>query len=120
MSDEILDEVTASEYKYGFVTDIESDTMAPGLNENVIRMISAKKNEPTWMLEWRLDAFKVWQDMKEPEWSNVTYKKPDFQAISYYSAPKQKKTLDSLDEVDPEPLKRFCSFRLMPNFSKVL
>jgi Fe-S cluster assembly protein SufB len=107
MSDEILDEVTASEYKYGFVTDIESDTVAPGLNEDVIRMISAKKNEPSWMLEWRLDAFKIWLDMKEPEWSNVTYKKPDFQAISYYSAPKQKKTLDSLDEVDPELLKTF-------------
>jgi Fe-S cluster assembly protein SufB len=120
MSDEILDEVTASEYKYGFVTDIESDTMAPGLNENVIRMISAKKNEPTWMLEWRLDAFKVWQDMKEPEWSNVTYKKPDFQAISYYSAPKQKKTLDSLDEVDPELLKTFEKLGISLNEQKRL
>ena len=120
MSDEILDEVTASEYKYGFVTDIESDTMAPGLNENVIRMISAKKNEPTWMLEWRLDAFKIWQDMKEPEWSNVTYKKPDFQAISYYSAPKQKKTLDSLDEVDPELLKTFEKLGISLNEQKRL
>ena len=120
MSDEILDEVTASEYKYGFVTDIASDTMAPGLNENVIRMISAKKNEPTWMLEWRLDAFKIWQDMKEPEWSNVTYKKPDFQAISYYSAPKQKKTLDSLDEVDPELLKTFEKLGISLNEQKRL
>ena len=120
MSDEILDEVTASEYKYGFVTDIESDTMAAGLNEDVIRMISAKKNEPAWMLEWRLDAFKVWQDMKEPEWSNVTYKKPDFQAISYYSAPKQKKTLDSLDEVDPELLKTFEKLGISLNEQKRL
>ena len=107
MSDEILDEITASEYKYGFTTDIESDKVPPGLNEDVIRLISAKKNEPEWMLEWRLDAFRTWSEMIEPEWPNVTYEKPDFQAISYYSAPKQKKTLDSLDEVDPELLKTF-------------
>ena len=107
MSDEILDEITASDYKYGFTTDIESDKVPPGLNEEVIRMISAKKNEPEWMLEWRLDAFRIWSDMEEPEWPNVTYEKPDFQAISYYSAPKQRKELDSLDEVDPELLKTF-------------
>jgi Fe-S cluster assembly protein SufB len=107
MSDEILDEITASEYKYGFTTDIESDKVPPGLNEDVIRLISAKKNEPEWMLEWRLDAFRTWSEMIEPEWPNVNYEKPDFQAISYYSAPKQKKTLDSLDEVDPELLKTF-------------
>jgi len=107
MNDEILDEITASDYKYGFTTDIESDKVPPGLNEEVIRMISAKKNEPEWMLEWRLDAFRIWSEMEEPEWPNVTYDKPDFQAISYYSAPKQKKELDSLDEVDPELLKTF-------------
>jgi len=107
MSDEILDEITASDYKYGFTTDIESDKVPPGLNEEVIRIISAKKNEPEWMLEWRLDAFRIWSEMEEPEWPNVTYEKPDFQAISYYSAPKQKKELDSLDEVDPELLKTF-------------
>ena len=107
MSDEILDEITASDYKYGFTTDIESDKVPPGLNEEVIRMISAKKSEPEWMLEWRLDAFRIWSEMKEPEWPNVTYEKPDFQAISYYSAPKQKKELESLDEVDPELLKTF-------------
>jgi len=107
MSDEILDEITASDYKYGFTTDIESDKVPPGLNEEVIRIISAKKNEPEWMLEWRLDAFRTWSEMVEPEWPNVTYAKPDFQAISYYSAPKQKKELDSLDEVDPELLKTF-------------
>ena len=107
MSDEILDEITASEYKYGFTTDIESDTLPPGLNEDVIRLISEKKNEPQWMLDWRLDAFKTWLEMKEPDWPNVTYPKPDFQAVSYYSAPKQKKELESLDEVDPELLRTF-------------
>ena len=104
--DQILNEVTTSEYKYGFYTDVESDKVPPGLNEDVIRMISAKKNEPGWMTEWRLDAFKIWQSMEEPEWANVHYKKPDFQAISYYSAPK-KKQVNSLDEVDPELLKTF-------------
>ncbi|MDA8566181.1 Fe-S cluster assembly protein SufB [Schleiferiaceae bacterium] len=107
MSDEILGEITASEYKYGFTTEIESDTVPPGLNEDVIRLISSKKNEPEWMLEWRLDAYHTWSEMVEPDWPNVHYQKPDFQAISYYSAPKQKKTLDSLDEVDPELLKTF-------------
>jgi Fe-S cluster assembly protein SufB len=120
MSDEILDEITASEYKYGFTTDIESDKVPPGLNEDVIRLISAKKNEPEWMLEWRLDAFRTWSEMIEPEWPNVTYKKPDFQAISYYSAPKQKKTLDSLDEVDPELLKTFEKLGISLNEQKRL
>jgi len=107
MSDEILDEITASDYKYGFTTDIESDTVPPWLNEDVIRLISEKKNEPQWMLDWRLDAYKTWLAMVEPDWPNVTYAKPDFQAVSYYSAPKQKKELDSLDEVDPELLRTF-------------
>ena len=107
MSDEILGDITASEYKYGFTTEIESDTVPPGLNEDVIRLISSKKNEPEWMLEWRLDAYHSWSEMVEPDWPNVHYQKPDFQAISYYSAPKQKKTLDSLDEVDPELLRTF-------------
>mgnify|MGYP000400147743 FL=1 len=107
MSDEILDEITSSDYKYGFTTDIESDTVPPGLSEEVIRMISAKKNEPEWMLEWRLDAYKTWLTMEEPEWANVNYPKPDFQAISYYSAPKRKPELESLDEVDPELLRTF-------------
>jgi len=120
MSDEILDEITASEYKYGFTTDIESDKVPPGLNEDVIRLISTKKKEPQWMLEWRLDAFRVWSEMVEPEWPNVTYEKPDFQAISYYSAPKQKKTLDSLDEVDPELLKTFEKLGISLNEQKRL
>lgn len=106
--DQLLEEVTGSDYKYGFYTDIESDKAEAGLNEDVIRMISAKKNEPKWMLDWRLDAFSKWEKMAEPKWANIHYPAPDFQGISYYSAPKQKKTLDSLDEVDPELLKTFA------------
>jgi Fe-S cluster assembly protein SufB len=100
--DKILEEVTAKDYEFGFTTDIESDTLPPGLDENVIRQISAKKEEPQWLLDWRLKAFKAWSEMTEPEWAHVKYEKPDFQAVSYYSAPKQKKELASLDEVDPE------------------
>lgn len=108
MSEEkLLNEVTGTEYKYGFTTDIESDKIPAGLSEDVIRMISAKKSEPQWLLDWRLDAYRIWQSMTEPEWANVRYTKPDFTAISYYSAPKQKVELDSLDQVDPELLKTF-------------
>ena len=95
------------EYKYGFYTDIESDTFPPGLNEDVVRAISAKKNEPEWMTQWRLEAFRAWEKMIEPDWPNVQYTKPDFQAISYYSAPSTKPKYDSLDEVDPELLDTF-------------
>lgn len=105
--EQLLEEVTGSEYKYGFYTDIESDKAPNGLNEDIIRFISAKKNEPEWMLDWRLDAFRKWEQMKEPHWANIHYPSPDFQAISYYSAPRKNKTLDSLDEVDPELLKTF-------------
>ena len=98
----LLDEFTRKEYEFGFTTDIEADKAPPGLNEDIIRFISAKKNEPDWMLEWRLEAFRVWQQMEEPEWAHVDYEKPDYQAISYYSAPKSKAPLGSLDEVDPE------------------
>ena len=100
--DELLEEVTKKEYEFGFVTDIESDKIPNGLNEDVIRLISSKKDEPQWLLDWRLDAFKSWKEMTEPEWAHVHYEKPDFQGISYYSAPKQKVLLDSLDDVDPE------------------
>lgn len=106
MSD-IISEVTSKEYKYGFVTDIESDKAPIGLSEEIIRFISAKKEEPEWLLEWRLKSYAVWKQMDEPDWANVVYPKPDFQAITYYSAPKQKKELDSLDQVDPELLKTF-------------
>lgn len=106
MSD-ILDKVTKSEYKYGFTTDIASDKAPKGLNEEIIKFISAKKEEPEWLLNWRLEALRIWQEMVEPEWANIHYKKPDFQDISYYAAPKKKKTLNSLEEVDPELLKTF-------------
>ena len=101
----LLSEVTEKNYEYGFTTEIESDTIAPGLDESVIRTISKKKNEPDWLLDWRLEAFAAWTKMKEPEWAHVAYEKPDLQSISFYSAPKQKKELASLDEVDPELLK---------------
>lgn len=98
----ILDEVTNSEYKWGFVSNIESETAPKGLNEDTVRFISAKKNEPEWLLEWRLKAFRHWQTMTEPKWPNVSYPEIDFQDIIYYSAPKKKPTLNSLDELDPE------------------
>ncbi|MCC5918056.1 MAG: Fe-S cluster assembly protein SufB [Cryomorphaceae bacterium] len=104
---DILDKVTRSDYKYGFYTKVDSDRAPKGLNEDIIRMISAKKQEPEWMLEWRLEAFEQWKKMTEPEWAHVKYKKPNYQDITYYSAPKKKKSLDSLDEVDPELLKTF-------------
>ena len=100
--DELLDSVTSKEYEFGFTTNIESDKAPAGLNEDIIRLISKKKEEPEWLLQWRLEAFAIWQKMTEPEWAHVHYTKPDFQAISYYAAPKQKKQLNSLDELDPE------------------
>lgn len=106
-NDLILEEITSSEYKYGFVTDIEQETAPKGLNEDIVRFISAKKQEPEWMLEWRLRAFKEWLKMTEPTWPNVHYPTIDFQDIIYYAAPKPKQQLDSLDEVDPEILKTF-------------
>tara|TARA_B100000780_G_scaffold279221_1_gene256706 strand:- start:22696 stop:24144 length:1449 start_codon:yes stop_codon:yes gene_type:complete len=101
----LLSEVTEKNYEYGFTTEIDSDTIAPGLNESVIRTISSKKNEPDWLLKWRLEAFAAWSKMEEPDWAHVAYDKPDLQSISFYSAPKPKKVLASLDEVDPELLK---------------
>ncbi|WP_299058909.1 Fe-S cluster assembly protein SufB [uncultured Polaribacter sp.] len=105
--EQLEEELKTQEYKYGFYTDIESDTFPVGLNEEVVRAISKKKNEPEWMTEWRLEAFRVWEQMEEPEWANVHYEKPKFQDIAYYSAPKKKPKLNSLDEVDPELLDTF-------------
>ncbi len=99
-----IQELTNREYKYGFVTDIESDTVPRGLNEDIIRLISSKKNEPEFMLQWRLKAFRHWLTMKEPTWAHVHYQPIDYQAISYYSAPKLKSKPKSLDEIDPELL----------------
>jgi len=97
-----IEELTNKDYKYGFVTDIEADTLPKGLNEDIIRQLSAIKQEPEFLLEWRLKAFRHWQKMEEPTWPNVHYPKIDYQEISYYSAPKKKPKLNSLDEVDPE------------------
>ena len=95
------------EYEFGFTTDVEYEEFPVGLNENIIREISKRKEEPEWMTEWRLEAFREWQKMTEPEWANVHYEKPSFQDITYYAAPKKKPELESLDEVDPELLKTF-------------
>ncbi len=100
--------LTNREYKYGFVTDIETETIPIGLSEDTVRLISAKKNEPEWMLEFRLKAFRHWLKMEEPSyWANINYPKIDYQEITYYAAPKKKETKESLDEVDPELLKTF-------------
>src|SRR5262245_9675187 len=102
-----IEELANREYKHGFVTDIEADTLPRGLSDDVIRAISAKKNEPNWLLEWRLKAYRYWLTMKEPRWPNVRYPKIDYQDIIYYSAPKPKKQIKSLDEVDPALLATF-------------
>jgi len=100
-------DLETKEYEYGFYTDIESETFPVGLNEDIVKAISNKKNEPQWMTDWRLEAFMHWKSMEEPDWANVNYKKPDFQNISYYSAPNSKPKYDSIDEVDPELLDTF-------------
>ncbi len=107
MSTSAIEQLVNQPYKHGFVTDIESDTAAKGLSEQTIRFISAKKAEPDWLLQFRLKAYQHWLTLTAPEWPNVNYPAIDFQNISYYSAPKQKKTLKSMDEVDPELLKTF-------------
>ncbi|GHE70157.1 MULTISPECIES: Fe-S cluster assembly protein SufB [Roseivirga] len=109
MSDDnqILEEFTSKEYEFGWTVDLEADEAPKGLNEDIVRFISAKKEEPQWLLEWRLKAFRIWQKMEEPDWANVKYPRVDYQDIKYYSAPKQKKKPKSLDEVDPELLATF-------------
>ena len=99
---DLLEEITSSEYKYGFETIIEADEAPKGLSEDIVRFISAKKNEPEWMLEWRLKAYRQWLEMKSPEWANVTFPTINYQDVIYYSAPKQKIAPNSLDEIDPE------------------
>ena len=101
-STDSIEQLANQDYKYGFVTDIDAEAVPPGLNEDIIRVISAKKGEPEWLLEWRLKAFRVWQTMTEPQWHNVHFPPVDFQDIIYYSAPKQKPKLESLDDLDPE------------------
>nr|MBX2841958.1 Fe-S cluster assembly protein SufB [Flammeovirgaceae bacterium] len=104
---EILEEFTSKEYEHGWTSNLDADEIPKGLSEDVIRLISAKKEEPEWMLEWRLKAYNTWLKMKEPDWANVNFPKIDFQDIIYYSAPKQKVKPKSLDEIDPELLKTF-------------
>ncbi|AZQ62713.1 Fe-S cluster assembly protein SufB [Flammeovirga pectinis] len=103
----ILEDFTSKEYEHGWTVDIEADQAPKGLNEEIVRFISAKKEEPQWLLDWRLEAFKEWQKMECPEWANVVFEQVDYQDIIYYSAPKQKISLDSLEEVDPELLATF-------------
>ncbi len=107
MSGSSIDEFVDREYKWGFVTDIESDVIPPGLNEDVIRLISSKKDEPEWLLEWRLKAYRGWLKMTEPHWANVHYDPIDYDSIIYYAAPKTEKPLGSLDEVDPKLLETY-------------
>lgn len=100
--DDLKEELEDKKYEFGFTTDVDSEKIQKGLSEDIIRIISAKKNEPKWLLEHRLNAFRIWQNMEEPNWAHVNYEKPNFQDIIYYAAPKKKKELKSLDEVDPE------------------
>ena len=103
-----IEEFAGREYEHGFITDVEADSVPPGLNEDIVRLISARKNEPAWLLDWRLEAYRHWLTLEEPRWwPNVTYSPIDYQGTIYYSAPKKKKTLASLDEVDPEVRKTF-------------
>jgi Fe-S cluster assembly protein SufB len=115
-----IESLINKEYQAGFETDIEADTIAPGLSEDTVRIISAKKHEPEWLLEWRLKAFRRWQTMHEPHWPNVTYGPIDYQAISYYSAPRTKKPLGSLDEVDPKLLETYTKLGIPLTEQKLL
>ncbi len=116
----MLEETVSKEYEFGFVTNIETDVIAKGIDEDVVRLISKKKNEPEWMLEWRLKAYHVWKSMEEPTWPNVTYPKINYQDIIYYAAPKVLPKLGSLDEVDPELLKTFEKLGISLNEQKRL
>ena len=115
-----IENITSSKYKYGFITDIKEDRIPNGLNREIIEKISSIKNEPKWLLDWRLKAFSHWEKMKEPKWSNLKYPKIDFQDLCYYSAPKKKKELKSLDEVDPELLRTYKKLGIPLDEQKML
>ena len=119
MSNETIKKTIAEEYKYGFETNVEQDTFAPGLDEEVIKRLSEIKNEPKWLLNWRLKAYKHWLKMKEPTWSNIKYDPIDYQAISYYSAPR-KKSAGSLDEIDPEILETYTKLGIPLDEQKMM
>ncbi len=118
--DDLKIELETKEYEYGFYTNLESDTFPIGLNEDIVRAISKKKEEPEWMTDWRIEAFRAWQEMIEPEWANVKYTKPDFQAISYYSAPKVVDPNKSLDDVDPELLEMYKKLGISVDEQKMM
>ncbi len=117
---ETIEELATQDYKYGFVTDVEEDRIAPGLSEDVVRLISEKKNEPEWLLEWRLKAYRLWVDMTEPEWHNLDISPIDYQNTIYYSAPKKTAKLNSLDEVDPEVRATFDKLGIPLEEQKIL
>jgi Fe-S cluster assembly protein SufB len=106
-STQVIQDLANREYKYGFFTDIEQEEIPRGLNEDIVRLISAKKHEPQWLLDWRLKSYRTWLTMTEPTWHNLRYPKIDYQDIIYYAAPKKKAALQSLDEVDPEIKRTF-------------
>ena len=106
-NDDIIQDATSGEYKYGFVSDIDTDILPPGLTEDTIRFISARKGEPEWLLDFRLKAFRYWQTLKVPRWAHLDIPEIDFQAISYYAEPKKKEGPKSLDEVDPQLIDTF-------------
>ncbi len=118
--EQILEEFTSKEYEYGWSVDLEADQAPKGLNEDTVRFISGKKNEPAWLLEWRLKAFRKWLELTEPKWPNVKYPKIDFQDIIYYSAPKKQKELKSLDDVDPELRETFKKLGISLDEQKML
>lgn len=119
-NEQIIEEVTSSEYKYGFTTEIETETLGKGLTEETVRLISEKKNEPEWMLEYRLNAFRAWQEMDMPDWAQLKIPEIDYQDIYYYAAPKKKDGSKSLDEVDPELLRTFEKLGIPLEEQKIL
>ena len=119
-STQTIEQLATQDYKYGFVTEIEVDAIPKGLNEDIVRMIWERKKEPDWMLEWRLRAFRAWREMTEPHWPNVTYPAIDYQDIIYYSAPRPRKQLSSLDEVDPEIRRTFDKLGIPLDEQKLL
>ena len=119
-SQDTIEQLATQDYKYGFVTDVEEDRIAPGLSEDVVRLISEKKNEPQWLLEWRLKAYRLWVEMTEPEWHNLKIDPVDYQNTIYYSAPKKKPQLNSLDEVDPEVRATFDKLGIPLEEQKIL
>jgi Fe-S cluster assembly protein SufB len=118
--DDLKVELENKEYEYGFYSDLDSETFPIGLNEDIVRAISKKKDEPSWMTDWRIEAFRAWQEMVEPEWANVHYEKPDFQVISYYSAPKKADPNKTLDDVDPELLAMYNKLGISVDEQKMM